>query len=278
VPTGVDHRPGPFAPGRPLHHLRHQSTIPATQSGPSGEFPAALGESTVIGRAGRAKEQAREEVSANKTWSPRRIGQTGDNTNVKATRSDGGRGQGMDGGDRVGHEHRLRAAVLAGDEAAWRAWYDTTAPGVRSYVHWRCGGLTEMADEIVQETWLTAVRRVRAFHPDRGPFAGWLCGIAANLIRNYLRSRRPCTRPCEVLESTPRCRSESDDTGDRVARALSDLPPHYEAVLRAKYLDGLSVRAIAADRAESPKAVESLLTRARQAFRDAYQAEESAGG
>jgi len=42
-------------------------------------------------------------------------------------------------------------------------------------------------------------------------------------------------------------------------------------VLRAKYLEGLSVAEIASARGETPKAVESLLSRARQAFRKVYQ-------
>jgi RNA polymerase sigma-70 factor (ECF subfamily) len=63
-----------------------------------------------------------------------------------------------------------------------------------------------------------------------------------------------------------------------VAQAFAELPPHYEAVLRAKYLDGLSVHAIAEQRGDSPKAVESLLTRARQAFREAYVSVEAAHG
>jgi len=41
--------------------------------------------------------------------------------------------------------------------------------------------------------------------------------------------------------------------------------------LRAKYLDGLSMAEIAAIWNESPKAIESLLSRARQAFREFYE-------
>ena len=41
---------------------------------------------------------------------------------------------------------------------------------------------------------------------------------------------------------------------------LSQLPERYEAVLRAKYLDGQSVAAVAEAWNETPKAVESLLT------------------
>ncbi|HEY1377533.1 MAG TPA: RNA polymerase sigma factor [Gemmataceae bacterium] len=178
-------------------------------------------------------------------------------------------------GDRVGQETLLRAAVLAGDERAWRVWYNAAADGLRRYVHWRCGGLADLADEVVQETWLTAVRRLRAFRPERGPFAAWLCGIAANLLRNRLRRRRAERLTVAVVAPD---RIAACDQAENVTRALAELPPHYERVLRAKYVDGLSVQAIAADWGESAKAVESLLTRARQAFREAYQSAESADG
>jgi RNA polymerase sigma-70 factor (ECF subfamily) len=56
-----------------------------------------------------------------------------------------------------------------------------------------------------------------------------------------------------------------------VAVALAALPDHYESVLRAKYLDRLTVEAIALQRGDSQKAIESLLSRARQAFREAYE-------
>ena len=59
-----------------------------------------------------------------------------------------------------------------------------------------------------------------------------------------------------------------------MAEALAALPDHYEAVLRAKYLDRQTVDEIAAGRGESAKAVESLLGRARQAFREAYDSDD----
>ena len=58
---------------------------------------------------------------------------------------------------------------------------------------------------------------------------------------------------------------------------IADIPgamvEHYEAVLRAKYLDGASVADIARSRGESVKATESLLTRAREAFRAVFRPE-----
>ena len=54
-----------------------------------------------------------------------------------------------------------------------------------------------------------------------------------------------------------------------VQLTLDSLPAKYGDVLEWKYIHGLSVAEIAARLKMGSKAVESLLTRARQAFRDA---------
>ena len=171
--------------------------------------------------------------------------------------------------DRVWRERGLRDAVAGGDAAAWRAWYESEYPPLEGYVLWRCGSSRDLADDVLQETWLTAVRRIRHFDPVAGPFHAWLCGIAANVLRNQLRSRRRRTSrqeplPPDVGAATDRERAE------RVAEALAALPERYERVLRMKYLDRLSVAELAAACGETEKAVESLLSRARVAFREAY--------
>ncbi len=176
----------------------------------------------------------------------------------------------MDADDRVGRERGLRAAVLAGDERAWQAWYEQSFDGLNAYVCWRCGGRREAAEDVVQETWLTAVRRIRVFEPERGSFAHWLRGIAANILRNRFRRQhaaRHASLNGQQLETG--CDARSDES-EGIAAALAALPEHYEAVLRSKYLDEQSVAEIADARGETPKAVESLLTRARQAFREAF--------
>ena len=61
---------------------------------------------------------------------------------------------------------------------------------------------------------------------------------------------------------TSGCRSSGAATASRMAR-------HYGDILEWKYVDGLSVADIAARLGVGPKAAESLLTRARNAFREA---------
>jgi RNA polymerase sigma-70 factor (ECF subfamily) len=179
----------------------------------------------------------------------------------------------MSDGDTWG-ERATRDAVLAGDAGAWRRWYDAHFDRLAAYARWRCGGLRGLTDDVLQETWLVAVRRLRTFDPARGTFFDWLRGIASNAARAAVRAR--CrrdkrNRPLATAADRPAPAVATDDTAARVAAALAAVPDRYEAVLRAKYLDRQTVDEIAAARGDSPKAVESLLSRARQAFREAYE-------
>ena len=185
--------------------------------------------------------------------------------------------------DRVQRERLLRNAVLAGDQGAWQSWYDESYEPLYAYVHWRSGGLEDLAEEVVQETWLVAVRRVRRFDPGQGSFLAWLRGIAANVLRSRLRGRLVEGRRGESLQGELSSDVPVDaelirrERAERIAATLADLPEHYETVLRAKYLDGATVAQVAKASGQTPKAVESLLTRARQAFRERYRTLESNG-
>ena len=178
----------------------------------------------------------------------------------------------MDRGSDVWRERAIRDAVLGGDAAAWRAWYDEHFARLAAYVNWRCGGLADLADDVLQETWLVAVRRLRSFDPARGPFAAWLGGIAANAVRNALRSRQRYRRRVHPLHAAaePAVPTPTENA-ERVAAALAAINPLYEVVLRAKYLDRQNVDEMAASLGETSKAIESRLTRARQAFREVYE-------
>jgi RNA polymerase sigma-70 factor (ECF subfamily) len=172
-------------------------------------------------------------------------------------------------------ERARRDAVLAGDAAAWAEWVTALFDRTAGYVRWRCGGAVQLADDVLQDTWLTAARRLRDFDPQRGSFEAWVCGIAANVVRNHLRTAARRAARMGRLTTEP-AQPEPTDRCERVAVALAALPDRYERVLRAKYLDGRTVTEIAAAWGESEKAIESLLTRSRQAFRDAYDRGEDA--
>ena len=179
--------------------------------------------------------------------------------------------------NRVNREEMLRRAVRAGDEDAWRVWCLEVFDELDRFIIWRCGGRRNEADEIVQETWLTAVRQIRSFQPQQGSFLAWLRGIAANVRRNHLRSARRLSQRESTTDNEFVDAAQTEPAADQhertqqIAAALDGLLERQETVLRAKYFDGLSVADIAAAWNESPKAIESLLSRARDAFRERFE-------
>lgn len=175
-------------------------------------------------------------------------------------------------------ERALRDAVLAGNTDAWKALYEGTFRSLYAYVHFRSRQAPGDVEDVVQEVWLTAVRRIRKFDPQRGRFEQWLRGIADNVLRNWRRkwrTRAAADRGLRVeLTAGGAPRVESDEV-EKVALTLTGLPVRYREVLEAKYHDGLPVVQIAGAWGETPKAVESLLSRARRAFREAYRHHEN---
>ena len=63
---------------------------------------------------------------------------------------------------------------------------------------------------------------------------------------------------------------ERSETAQLVQATLDRLPGHYGDVLEWKYIEGLAVAEIAARLRSTPKAIESMLTRARAAFRESF--------
>lgn len=169
-------------------------------------------------------------------------------------------------------EEALRRAVLAGDEAAWRTWYDETFEAVRRFVAWRMRGFPDGCDEVLQETWLVTVRRIREFDPQRGAFLDWVRGIARHVLKNHIR-KHPAKCVTVLPDEVVRKESAEADLiarSERIVAVLQILPGRYAAVLREKYLEQRSVADIAMSWNETTKAIESLLTRARLAFREAF--------
>jgi RNA polymerase sigma factor (sigma-70 family) len=115
-----------------------------------------------------------------------------------------------------------------------------------------------------------------------------MAGLARNEIRRAL-AREPETSSLETLwarmdedlrtifrglESSPLTEDilVREETREMVNATMSQLPQHYREALEAKYVSLRSVREIATARSASEKSIESLLTRARQAFRETFLA------
>jgi len=164
----------------------------------------------------------------------------------------------------------LRRAA-AGDPAALRWLLDEVAPVVYGFIYARVGGRTEVADDLLQEVVIEAVRGAEAF---RGEAAAstWLCAIARRRLARYYETERRAEAARAGLWVVGGTGGEDSDQvalerHDEIVRALGRLSPIHRQVLVLKYLDDQSVEEIAAATARSRTQIQSLLQRARVALR-----------
>lgn len=177
----------------------------------------------------------------------------------------------MSADERIDEERGLRAAVLAGDEAAWTVLYRRHAGALYAFAARRLPGDAPAAEELVQDVWMIAVKRIRRFDPQRGSFLSWLFGIAEMQLRNQ-RRRNARRRTVDSISDEIVAPQETDfGLAEQVALAMAELPGRYQQVLEAKYRQQQSVAEIADESETTEKAVESLLSRARAAFRAAFR-------
>jgi len=168
----------------------------------------------------------------------------------------------------------LRAAFE--DEVAFRAWYEATLPRVYAFLASRSGGPGPLAEELTQQTFVEAVRRRQSFD-GRSDVVTWLCAIARHKLADHFRGlEREERRRMRMVVKELRAPDETgawraSDERDAIERALRGLPAGQRAALIFRHLDGLSVREIAGMLGRSESAVESLLARARENFRNAYE-------
>lgn len=168
-------------------------------------------------------------------------------------------------------ERALAEAAKRGDEDAWRVLFDRHADAAYRYAYVRTGRHRERAEEAVQEAWMIAVRKLGSFDARRAGFGAWLQGILVNVLANQNRrwARRDASE--QPIEATPAMSTGMKPFDDGLALAFTELPAGYQDALRAKYMDGQTTQEIAQHSGRTPKAVESLLSRARAALREAYE-------
>lgn len=182
-------------------------------------------------------------------------------------------------------ELRLRDRLTRGDRAAAEELVASHLDPLYEFVHWRVGGDRSRAEDLVQDTFLVALREIAAFD-GRSSLFTWLCGIAKNKLRASRRKRAPASLEDalagadqdidEILadvarEPLPDAVLVREETRALVGATLSSLPPEYRAALVAKYVEGQSVAQIASESGKSEKALESTLTRARTAFARVFE-------
>jgi RNA polymerase sigma-70 factor (ECF subfamily) len=173
--------------------------------------------------------------------------------------------------------------MLARDEAAFDEFFHRHFPRLFRFALARLGQ-ADVAEEVAQAALTTACRKLHTWRGEAALFT-WLATICRREISHRMQQsgrdislvREDDAEIRAHLEtlaadagSTPDRSLEIAETSRLVQLTLDYLPGRYGDVLEWKYLYGWSVAEIASQLVISEKAAESLLTRARAAFRDAF--------
>jgi RNA polymerase sigma-70 factor (ECF subfamily) len=166
-----------------------------------------------------------------------------------------------------------------GDRTAMAELYDRYFDRLYSLVFNQVDRNRDIAEDIVQETFLAALKSAKGFKGRSSAYT-WLCSIAyhkvADHYRRQSRERKRMVSGIDVdtvddvenpgRQPQPDSLIESAETRQVVNEALAKLPWDYRQVLILKYVEEMSVLEISQIMDRSPKSIEGLLTRSRKAL------------
>jgi RNA polymerase sigma-70 factor (ECF subfamily) len=169
---------------------------------------------------------------------------------------------------------------------AVEAWFTTYADPVYTFIYYRVGKDPEIAADVTQDTFTTALDKIAEYQQERGEMLPWLTYVARNCIRKTRRRQARYTMAEDLWEridqrliSAFSALAEEplpdevllrQETAELVRMALSNLPCRYQRALEQRYYQQQTVKEIAASEGITEGAVKSLLHRARAAFQVAF--------
>jgi RNA polymerase sigma-70 factor (ECF subfamily) len=183
-------------------------------------------------------------------------------------------------------DRTLARRVASGDKAAFDSFFREYFPRLYRFTLIRVDNDPALAEEIVQRTMCIVVRKMGSFRGEALLFT-WLCQICRNEMSAVFRQRRIEMQNDLAVEDHPEVqaaleslmandqRPETARRREEIARfvrlTLEHLPANYATALEMKYIHGNSVVEIADELGLGTKATESVLSRARAAFKEGFR-------
>ena len=177
-------------------------------------------------------------------------------------------------------DDRLVSMARRGDRSAFDELVRRHAPRVRALARAMLRDAAE-ADDVVQETFLSAWSRLDSFRGD-SPFVAWIRSIATNRVLMRLRSWRrrpevlsrssasgdPADPDAEDLAPSAVQRIEAGELEQALREGLDRLPDNYRVVYEMAEVEQLAMKEIASRLGLSVPNVKTRLHRARLRLRD----------
>ena len=183
-------------------------------------------------------------------------------------------------------DRRLIKQLLAGDERAFDRFFEDNFARLFRFALIRLSDDPDAAREVAQITLSKAIHKLHTYKAEAALFT-WLCAICRNETSDWLARQGRYRDHIVLVEDFPDVRAAIDSFQSPeqlnpeahykrvellrlIQVALDQLPPNYGDVLEWKYIEGHSVKEIAAHMNLGTEATQSLLARAKKAFADVY--------
>ena len=173
-------------------------------------------------------------------------------------------------------DQRVAARAAAGDESAFRELYRAYARPV----YWIAHGIVGAADaeDVTQETFVTAWRKLPGFELQGDSILPWLATICRFQAANRLRQRRrdqanTADAVDETLPSTVSVEEQviTADLAERIAAEVGTLSDLDRAIFRLCAAEGYAYQAAAEELGVSHAIVRNRLSRVRTRLRGAVK-------
>ena len=171
----------------------------------------------------------------------------------------------------------LLESAGAGDAAAFQELYERHRRAVFRFAY-RLSGNVENAEDLTHDCFLSLIKRVASFDPERASLRTYLLAVTRNLWLKQLRTLGRESALDEFDENdfiavgkAPLGRLLENELSLTVAEAVADLPPlQREALVLFEY-EGISLNEIASMVGSDVGAVKARLHRARMRLRQTLQ-------
>lgn len=183
-------------------------------------------------------------------------------------------------------DRKLVKRLLAGEERAFEQFFEENFSRLYRFALARLADDPEGVRDIVQSSLTKGLTKLHTYRGEAALFT-WLCTICRNELVDWIRRNARHRNHLVLTEDEPSLRAAIDslaapvtdnpvtlyqrhEAARMIQVALDGLPCRYGDALEWKYVEGHSVRDIAQRLGISVDAAQSLLARAKRAFKELY--------
>lgn len=182
-------------------------------------------------------------------------------------------------------DRQLIERLLNGEQSAFNEFFASYFNRLFRFARTRLSN-DEAAADVVQDTLSRALRHLSSYRGEAALFT-WLCQICRSQLSDYYERHHRHAKRFVPVEDDPAIQAALDsmiapdvdpqhalqreETSRLVQLVLDRLPARYGNALEWKYVEGASVEEIAARLGVQHAAAQSVLQRAREAFRTMFR-------